>query len=108
MNQYFDEDEILINRTSFIFYDSFYKAMKYLNKDEKIEYIDAMCCYSLYNIRLEMSPKIEGLFELVKAQIDAIPIKPKQPSAIKDAGTCTYMILTESPCIKSGGERKSA
>ena len=71
MNQYFDEDEILINRTSFVFYDSFYKAMKYLNKDEKIEYIDAMCCYSLYDIRLEMSPKIEGLFELVKAQIDA-------------------------------------
>jgi hypothetical protein len=37
-----------------------------------------------------------------------MPIKPKQPSAIKDAGTCTYMILTESPCMKSGGENKRA
>jgi hypothetical protein len=44
----------------------------------------------------------------IKAQIDAMPMKPKQPSAIKDAGTCTYIILTESPCVKSGGERKIA
>lgn len=45
--------------------------MKNLTKDEKIEYIDAMCNYSLYDIRLEMSPKIESMFELIKAQIDA-------------------------------------
>ena len=66
-----DDSDITINRNSFVFYDSFYKAMKNLNKDEKVEYIDAMCQYSLYDIRIEMSPKIEGLFELVKAQIDA-------------------------------------
>ena len=71
MNQYFVEEEIPINRTSFVFYDSFYKAMKNLSKEEKIEYIDAICKYSLYDIRLEMTPKIEGMFELIKAQIDA-------------------------------------
>ena len=30
-------------------------------------------------------------------QIEAIPINPKQPRAMKDDGTCTYIILTESP-----------
>ena len=71
MNQYFDEEKIPINRNSFVFYDSFYKAMKNLNKEEKVEYIDVICNYSLYDNRIEMSPKIEGMFELIKAQIDA-------------------------------------
>ena len=71
MNDWYDDEDITVNRNSFVFYDSFYKAMKNLNKDEKVEYIDAMCQYSLYDIRLEMSPKIEGFFELFKAQIDA-------------------------------------
>ena len=35
----------------------------------------------------------------IKLQIEAIPINPKQLRAIKDDGTCTYMILTESPWI---------
>ena len=71
MSHYFDDEELPVNRKSFVFYDSFYKAMKNLTKDEKIEYIDAICNYSLYDIRLEMSPMIEGMFELIKAQIDA-------------------------------------
>ena len=71
MKHYLDDEDMTVNRNSFVFYDSFYKAMKNLNKDEKVEYIDAMCQYSLYDIRLEMSPKIEGFFELFKAQIDA-------------------------------------
>ena len=66
-----EDIDTTVNRNSFVFYDSFYKAMKNLNKDEKVEYIDAMCQYSLYDIRIEMSPKIESLFELFKAQIDA-------------------------------------
>ena len=37
MNQYFDEEKIPINRNSFVFNDSFYKAMKNLSKEEKIE-----------------------------------------------------------------------
>ena len=71
MNQYFDEEKIPINRNSFVFYDSFQKAMKNLSKEEKVEYIDVICNYSLYDNRIEMSPKIEGMFELIKAQIDA-------------------------------------
>lgn len=71
MSHYFDDEELPVNRKSFVFYDSFYKAMKNLTNDEKIEYIDAICNYSLYDIRLEMSPMIEGMFELIKAQIDA-------------------------------------
>ena len=71
MNHYFDEEKIPINRNSFVFYDSFYKAMKNLSKEEKVEYIDVICNYSLYDNRIEMSPKIEGMFELIKAQIDA-------------------------------------
>jgi hypothetical protein len=71
MKDYIDDEDIIVNRNSFVFYDSFYRAMNYLTEEEKIEYIDAICNYSLYDIRIEMSPQIEGMFELVKAQIDA-------------------------------------
>tara|TARA_B100001971_G_scaffold25569_1_gene20053 strand:- start:370 stop:576 length:207 start_codon:yes stop_codon:yes gene_type:complete len=33
----------------------------------------------------------------IKLQIEDIPMNPKQLRAIKDDGTCTYIILTESP-----------
>ena len=36
--------------------------------------------------------------------MEAIPINPKQARAIKDDGTCTYIILTESPWMQSGGD----
>jgi len=39
----------------------------------------------------------KNLILKIKLKIEAIPINPKHPSAIKDAGTCTYIILTESP-----------
>ena len=71
MNNLSENEGEEINHTSFVFYESFYKAMKNLSKEEKIEYIDIICNYSLYENRLEMSPKIEGMFELIKAQIDA-------------------------------------
>ena len=71
MKDYIDDEDIIVNRSSFVFYDSFYRAMNYLTEEEKIEYIDAICNYSLYDIRIDMSPKIASLFELVKAQIDA-------------------------------------
>tara|TARA_B100000686_G_scaffold348608_1_gene440058 strand:+ start:743 stop:997 length:255 start_codon:yes stop_codon:yes gene_type:complete len=35
----------------------------------------------------------------IKFNIEDIPIKAKQRIAKIDVGTCTYMILTESPCI---------
>ena len=71
MKDYINDEDITVNRNSFVFYDSFYRAMHYLNEEEKIEYIDAICNYSLYDIEIEMGLKIQGFFELVKPQIDA-------------------------------------
>lgn len=64
-------EEAVVNRNSFVFYDSFYKAMSYLNDKEKIQYIDAICNYSLYGITIDMDIKIEAMFSLIKPQIDA-------------------------------------
>ena len=64
-------EEAVVNRQSFVFYDSFYKAMSYLNDKEKIQYIDAICNYSLYGITIDMEIKIEAMFSLIKPQIDA-------------------------------------
>ena len=64
-------EEAVVNRKSFVFYDSFYKAMSYLNDKEKIQYIDAICNYSLYDITIDMDLKIEAMFALIKPQIDA-------------------------------------
>ena len=69
MDEFLEEDGV--NRNSFVFYDSFYRAMSYLDDKEKIQYIDAICYYSLYDIEIEMDEKIKGMFELVKPQIDA-------------------------------------
>ena len=63
--------EAVVNRQSFVFYDSFYKAMSYLDDKEKIQYIDAICNYSLFDITIDMDLKIEAMFSLIKPQIDA-------------------------------------
>ena len=65
MKDYFDDEDLIVIRKSFVFYDSFYRAMNYLNEEEKIEYIDAICYYSLYDIIIEMSPKIKADFLLI-------------------------------------------
>ena len=64
-------EEAVVNRNSFVFYDSFYKAMNYLNDKEKIQYIEAICNYSLFDITIDMDLKIEAMFALIKPQIDA-------------------------------------
>ncbi len=64
-------EEAVVNRQSFVFYDSFYKAMSYLNDKEKIQYIEAICNYSLFDITIDMDLKIEAMFALIKPQIDA-------------------------------------
>ena len=64
-------EEAIVNRKSFVFYDSFYQAMSYLNDKEKIQYIEAICNYSLFNITIEMDLKVEAMFALIKPQIDA-------------------------------------
>ncbi len=60
-----------VNRGSFVFYDSFHKAMKYLNCEDKSDYIDAMCEYGLFQKQAKLSPHIQGLFELIKPQLEA-------------------------------------
>ena len=64
-------EEAIVNRKSFVFYDSFYQAMSYLDDKEKIQYIEAICNYSLFDITIEMDLKIEAMFALIKPQIDA-------------------------------------
>ena len=64
-------EEAVVNRNSFVFYDSFYKAMSYLNDKEKIQYIEAIYNYSLFDITIDMDLKIEAMFALIKPQIDA-------------------------------------
>ena len=44
----------------------------------------------------------------IKLKIDAMPMNPKHVSAMNDEGTWTYIILTESPCIWSGGDNIKA
>jgi hypothetical protein len=69
MDEYYEEETV--NRNSFVFYDSFYRAMNYLNDEEKIQYINAIFNYSLYDRTIKMDLKIEAMFVLVKPQIDA-------------------------------------
>ena len=71
MNDWQDYEDTEINHVSFVFYESFYIAMKSLTLEEKKEYISSICNYGLYEKTFELSPKIEGMFQLVKPQIDA-------------------------------------
>ena len=41
--------------------------------------------------------KERNLILKIMLKMELSPIKPKQPIAIKEDGTCTYIILTESP-----------
>ena len=72
MNDYHnqEEDEI-VNHESFVFYESFYIAMKSLSLEENKEYICSICNYALYEETFELSPKIESMFQLVKPQLAA-------------------------------------
>ena len=71
MNDWSILEESTVQHTSFVFYDSFYKAMKDLTLDETSEYIHAICNYALYGKTSLLRPKIEGMFQLIKPQIDA-------------------------------------
>jgi len=72
MNDYRNQEkDEVINHKSFVFYESFYIAMKTLSLEERSEYMSAICNYAFYEKTFILSPKIEGMFQLVKAQIDA-------------------------------------
>ena len=71
MNGWPDEEDEILNHESFVFYESFYIAMKGLSLEERSEYISSICNYALYEETLELSQKIEGMFQLIKPQLDA-------------------------------------
>ena len=71
MNDWSIIDESSVQNTSFVFYDSFYRAMKDLTLEETSEYIYAICNYALYEKTSLLTPKIESMFQLIKPQIDA-------------------------------------
>ena len=71
MNDWSDEENEIVNHESFVFYESFYIAMKNLSVEENEEYISSICNYALYEETFELSPKIESMFQLVKPQLAA-------------------------------------
>lgn len=61
-----------MSNNSFVFYESFFEAIRLLPKEESLEAYDAICRYALYGEEPdELLPGTEIVFTLVKPQIDA-------------------------------------
>lgn len=60
-----------MKRDSFIFYRSFYEAIKHIDDIAKAELLDAMCEYALNGGDVEINGVPAGMFALIKPQIDA-------------------------------------
>jgi hypothetical protein len=58
-------------RDSFIFYRSFFSATKHLNQVEKAQLFEAICSYALDGNLIELQGMSQGMFELIKPQLDA-------------------------------------
>ena len=71
MNDWPDEENEIVNHESFVFFFFFYVAMKSLSLEENKEYIWSICNYALYEETIELSQKIESMFQLIKPQLDA-------------------------------------
>lgn len=60
-----------MERESFIFYRSFYEAIKDLPKDIKLEVFTAIVEYALYGrLPEDLKPFARGMFTLIKPNID--------------------------------------
>lgn len=60
-----------MERDSFIFYRSFYEAIKIINNEEKLEVYEAICNYSLNGIENKFnSTTAHAIFTLIKPNID--------------------------------------
>lgn len=60
-----------MERDSFIFYRSFYEAIKELPKDIQLEVYNALMEYALYgNIPDDLKPVAKGMFTLIRPNID--------------------------------------
>lgn len=61
----------MTNRTSFVFYDGFYNAIKKMRtSEEKAELIEAICKYEFEGVIPEMSYVCEIAFEVIKPSLD--------------------------------------
>lgn len=58
-------------KESFIFYRSFYEAIKDLDCDTKVEIYDAICEYSLNQNETEIEGIGKSILTLIKPQLDA-------------------------------------
>lgn len=56
-------------RESFIFYNSFYEAIKDLNKEDRAELFEAICELGLNNNEIELTGTNATLFKLIKPQL---------------------------------------
>ena len=45
--------------------------MKHLECEDKSDFIKALCEYGLFEKHIKLNPNIQGLFELVKPQLEA-------------------------------------
>lgn len=60
---------------SFIFYNSFYESIKYLQESEQIKVYSAIMEYALYENEIELDGAAKALFIAFKPQIDANAIR---------------------------------
>lgn len=61
-----------VNHSSYVFYDSFYKACECLtNEQDKNSLYIAICEYGLYERHKKLPLHIQGIFEAIKPQLDA-------------------------------------
>lgn len=58
-------------RDSFIFYRSFYESLKTLKSREKQKLFEAICEYALNGEEIELVGAADGMFKLLKPQLDA-------------------------------------
>lgn len=61
----------MTERESFVFYRSFYEAIKCLTPEESAESIKALCEYALNGNEVNLSGVPKAIFTLIKPQIDA-------------------------------------
>ena len=58
-------------RESFVFYASFWQAMKKMNKTDKLAFVEALCGYALEDEAPALSGNADLAFGLIKPQLDA-------------------------------------
>ena len=56
---------------SFVFYDSFRKAVKKKSDDKRLAFYEAIIDYALTGIEPDLDEELESLFIMAKPQLDA-------------------------------------